>query len=58
VRASPPFAAPFRTLRFAALSFPRTCVGSSFTPFAMLSPETVNHIEYIKKRAGHLWRFL
>jgi hypothetical protein len=24
----------------------------------MLSPETVNHIENIKKRAGHLWRFL
>jgi hypothetical protein len=25
---------------------------------AMVSPETFNHIENIKKRAGHLWRFL
>jgi len=24
----------------------------------MMSPETVNQIEAIKKRAGHLWRFL
>ncbi|MDO8544329.1 MAG: peptide chain release factor 2 [Opitutaceae bacterium] len=24
----------------------------------MIAPETFNHIEYIKKRAGHLWRFL
>jgi hypothetical protein len=24
----------------------------------MISPETLNHIENIKKRAGHLWRFL
>ncbi|HZZ20646.1 MAG TPA: peptide chain release factor 2 [Opitutaceae bacterium] len=24
----------------------------------MISPETFNHIENIKKRAGHLWRFL
>jgi len=24
----------------------------------MLSPETFSHIENIKKRAGHLWRFL
>jgi len=24
----------------------------------MISPETINHIENIKKRAGHLWRFL
>jgi len=26
--------------------------------FAMIAPETFNHIENIKKRAGHLWRFL
>jgi hypothetical protein len=25
---------------------------------AMIPPETLNHIESIKKRAGHLWRFL
>jgi hypothetical protein len=25
---------------------------------AMIAPETFNHIENIKKRAGHLWRFL
>jgi hypothetical protein len=24
----------------------------------MIPPETFNHIENIKKRAGHLWRFL
>jgi len=24
----------------------------------MIPPETLNHIESIKKRAGHLWRFL
>jgi hypothetical protein len=24
----------------------------------MIAPETFNHIENIKKRAGHLWRFL
>ncbi|HEY0969180.1 MAG TPA: peptide chain release factor 2 [Opitutaceae bacterium] len=24
----------------------------------MIAPETFNHIEHIKKRAGHLWRFL
>jgi len=24
----------------------------------MISPETLNQIESIKKRAGHLWRFL
>jgi len=24
----------------------------------MISTETLNHIEHIKKRAGHLWRFL
>jgi len=24
----------------------------------MISPEAVNQIESIKKRAGHLWRFL
>jgi hypothetical protein len=27
-----------------------------YTP--MISPETLNQIESIKKRAGHLWRFL
>jgi peptide chain release factor 2 len=26
--------------------------------FPMLAPETFSHIENIKKRAGHLWRFL
>jgi len=24
----------------------------------MISTETLNHIENIKRRAGHLWRFL
>jgi len=24
----------------------------------MIPPEILNHIENIKKRAGHLWRFL
>jgi len=24
----------------------------------MIAPETFDHIENIKKRAGHLWRFL
>jgi len=24
----------------------------------MIAPETFNHIDNIKKRAGHLWRFL
>ena len=24
----------------------------------MIAPETFNHIENIKRRAGHLWRFL
>jgi len=24
----------------------------------MIAPETFSHIENIKKRAGHLWRFL
>jgi hypothetical protein len=27
-------------------------------PHPMIAPETFNHIENIKKRAGHLWRFL
>jgi hypothetical protein len=26
--------------------------------FTMIAPETLNQIETIKKRAGHLWRFL
>jgi len=26
--------------------------------YVMILPETFNHIENIKKRAGHLWRFL
>jgi hypothetical protein len=30
----------------------------SQSPFLMIAPETFNHIENIKKRAGHLWRFL
>ncbi len=25
---------------------------------SMIAPETFSHIENIKKRAGHLWRFL
>jgi hypothetical protein len=29
-----------------------------FPPNDMIAPETFNHIENIKKRAGHLWRFL
>jgi hypothetical protein len=29
-----------------------------FALHTMISPETFNHIENIKKRAGHLWRFL
>jgi hypothetical protein len=29
-----------------------------YWPVTMISPETLNHIENIKKRAGHLWRFL
>jgi hypothetical protein len=41
----------------AALCFPGTSV-PSFPFTAMISPETFNHIENIKKRAGHLWRFL
>jgi peptide chain release factor 2 len=24
----------------------------------MIAPETFDHIQNIKKRAGHLWRFL
>jgi hypothetical protein len=36
--------------------------GFDLSPFAgdfrMIAPETFNHIENIKKRAGHLWRFL
>ena len=27
-------------------------------PSTMISPETFSHIDNIKKRAGHLWRFL
>jgi hypothetical protein len=26
--------------------------------FPMIAPETTSQIETIKKRAGHLWRFL
>jgi hypothetical protein len=29
-----------------------------FPTFIMIAPETFSHIENIKKRAGHLWRFL
>jgi hypothetical protein len=33
--------------------------GSAFyLALHMISTETLNHIENIKKRAGHLWRFL
>jgi len=32
-------------------------MGFYSTP-AMISPETFSHIDSIKKRAGHLWRFL
>jgi hypothetical protein len=37
------------------------CPASSAFPFflhVMIAPETFSHIENIKKRAGHLWRFL
>jgi hypothetical protein len=27
-------------------------------PFAMITPETLSRLDDIKKRAGHLWRFL
>jgi hypothetical protein len=30
----------------------------ALSPFAMITPETFSHLEDIKKRAGHLWRFL
>jgi hypothetical protein len=39
-------------LRFAAAVIPSVVFS------AMIAPETFNHIENIKKRAGHLWRFL
>jgi hypothetical protein len=29
-----------------------------FVSTLMIAPETFDHIENIKKRAGHLWRFL
>ena len=29
-----------------------------YSALPMISPETLNQIESIKKRAGHLWRFL
>jgi hypothetical protein len=29
-----------------------------FPSITMIAPETFSHIENIKKRAGHLWRFL
>ena len=32
--------------------------GPLFGPFTMIPTETLNQIENIKKRAGHLWRFL
>jgi len=31
---------------------------SAIRNLTMIAPETFSHIEYIKKRAGHLWRFL
>jgi len=37
------------------------CPASSAFPFFLhvtTAPETFSHIENIKKRAGHLWRFL
>jgi hypothetical protein len=46
-------ASEFAPLRRGAGAF--TFHGS---PFSMIAPETFNHIENIKKRAGHLWRFL
>jgi hypothetical protein len=30
----------------------------SLGAIAMIATETINQIENIKKRAGHLWRFL
>jgi hypothetical protein len=38
-----------------ALIFPHPL---SLYTLSMIAPETFNHIENIKKRAGHLWRFL
>jgi len=46
----------FRTRDSACDSGP----AANVSPFYqnMIAPETFNHIENIKKRAGHLWRFL
>jgi hypothetical protein len=29
-----------------------------YSRITMISPETFSHIDNIKRRAGHLWRFL
>jgi hypothetical protein len=39
-------------------AFPIPPFSRAFILFTMIAPETFNHIENIKKRAGHLWRFL
>jgi hypothetical protein len=39
-------------------SFLRPALRFAAITFHMIAPETFNHIENIKKRAGHLWRFL
>ena len=31
---------------------------SALVAVPMIAPETFSHIDNIKKRAGHLWRFL
>src|SRR5690606_30104319 len=41
--------------RLRSCAFPK---GTFPLVFHMIAPETFNHIENIKKRAGHLWRFL
>jgi hypothetical protein len=44
--------------RISRAALPRGHSLRSLTVPFMIAPETLNHIENIKKRAGHLWRFL
>jgi hypothetical protein len=44
-----------RRVRFYVL---RPSAGFAAMVPPMIAPETHDHIELIKKRAGHLWRFL
>jgi len=46
------------TRRWADLSLAPTAPPCRHDRFVMIPPETFSHIENIKKRAGHLWRFL